>query len=134
MFAVSGSFDAQFTDAVSTWGMESASVLLGPNPGGSFTQASFRQAYTTVPVVVALMLEKRDFAPHATRIRNVTTTGFQVMHAEPDNEDGTNSSRQSVYYVAMEAGRHELPDGTRIIQLVRRQVIAQHVATVIREP
>lgn len=113
LVAFSAAFDAQFTDAVGTWGMESASfVLTDTTVDPTFKQVTFRQAYTTVPIVVVLATDE-DSEPAAIRIRNITTTGFDAVQVEPANNDGEHGA-MTMHYLAIETGVHELPDGTRI--------------------
>lgn len=95
------------------WKMEAGTLELPQtnNVNGLFS-FSFKQTYTTAPIVVAL---PTDDGPNASalRIANVTTSGFQMAQVEPFSEDGPHTN-MTVSYVAVEPGSHTLPDGTRL--------------------
>lgn len=69
----------------------------------------FQQAFDTTPVLVAIANSSGD-DPASIRITNVTTTGFDELILEPDNWDGHHVA-QTTQYIAVEPGRHVLPDG-----------------------
>ncbi len=91
-----GSFTAHATNA-------------NPNP----VRITFQQPFDVTPIVVALS-DQTGNQSAAIRITNVTTTGFDELIIEPDAWDGTHIAQQ-VHYIAVEPGRHVLPDG-RIIE------------------
>lgn len=113
IIAFSAAFDAQFTDANGTWGMEVGAITL-PGTGASpeFARIDFRQAYATRPIVIVLPSEN-GAAPASVRIRNVRKTGFEVVQVEPAPHDGRHAS-MPIHYLAIERGVHSLPDGTRL--------------------
>ena len=112
--AFSQSFDATFTDAVGTWGMEVGMTVLPTTISGSgFQHIPFQQTYGTVPIVIVLASNQTP-EPAGIRINNVTTTGFDAVQMEPANSDGYQGQMQ-MHYLVIEAGAHELPDGTRIL-------------------
>ncbi|MEP2100834.1 MAG: H-type lectin domain-containing protein [Parasphingorhabdus sp.] len=76
---------------------------------GNVVRINFQQAFDTIPVVVALSDNNGSDAA-AIRITNISTTGFDELILEPDNFDGPHAA-QNVHYVAVEPGRHVLPDG-----------------------
>lgn len=93
--------------------IEAASVTANntfgnPDP----TAISFLQSFDTVPVVVALSDQQGGDAA-SIRVTNITTAGFDLLIIEPDNNDGPHIA-QNVHYVAVEPGRHVLPDGSVI--------------------
>lgn len=107
-------------------------MALVPNPAqagrleaGSFTahdtisgsrlpaRVNFQQTFDVPPVVVALA-DTRGNNSASIQITNITTTGFDELILEPDNWDGRHIS-QNVHYIAVEPGRHVLPDG-RVIE------------------
>jgi len=47
------------------------------------------------------------------RVRNVTTTGFQVVQSEPSANDGSHLQNDTAY-LAAEPGSYTLPDGSRM--------------------
>ncbi len=73
---------------------------------------NFQQAFDVPPIVVALPSQQGNNSS-TIRITNVTTTGFDELALEPDNWDGRHIS-MTIQYVAIEPGRHVLPDGTII--------------------
>lgn len=75
-------------------------------------RVSFQQTFDVPPIVVALS-DQRGGDSASIRISNVTTTGFDELIIEVDNFDGRHISQQ-VQYIAVEPGRHVLPDGTII--------------------
>ncbi|HSR62364.1 MAG TPA: DUF6701 domain-containing protein [Gammaproteobacteria bacterium] len=79
----------------------------------SFTTATFNQTYTTPPLVFVLPTNEGS-DPSSIRIRNVTTTGFEITQVEPDNLDGPHPA-MTVDYLAIEEGTLTLPDG-RILE------------------
>lgn len=72
----------------------------------------FQQTFDVAPIVVAIS-DERGGNSASIRISNVTTTGFNELILEPDNFDGRHLDQQ-VHYIAIEPGRHVLPDGTVI--------------------
>ncbi|MCB2089695.1 MAG: hypothetical protein KDD98_12830 [Sphingomonadaceae bacterium] len=79
-----------------------------PNP----RTVTFQQPFDTPPVVVALVDDKGSNSS-TIRITNITTTGFDELILEPDSWDGRHIA-QDVQYLAVEPGRHVLPDGSII--------------------
>ncbi len=81
----------------------------------SFTSVTFKQTYTTSPLVFVLPSNEGP-DPASIRIRNVTTTGFEISQLEPDNLDGPHPG-MTVHYMAIEPGMgaapwlFTLPDG-----------------------
>ncbi len=73
-------------------------------------RVNFQQNFDVPPIVVAIS-DLRGGNSASIRISNVTTTGFDELILEPDNFDGRHLS-QTVHYIAVEPGRHVLPDGT----------------------
>ena len=113
--AFSDDFDAQFTDANGTWKMEVATAVLPATTGSpNFQTVTFRQAYSSPPVVVTMAPKGGSQDPTAIVIRNVTATGFEAVQVEAPGANGVGPSR-TIHYLAMDAGAHELPDGTRIL-------------------
>lgn len=106
------------------FGFAISPVQAGRLEAGSFTahatntgnsnpvRVSFQQAFDTIPIVVALSDSNGSDAA-AIRITNISTTGFDELILESDSFDGPHAS-QSIHYVAIEPGRHVLPDGSII--------------------
>jgi len=93
------------------WKLEAANFTTPSTfGGGTFVTVNFRQTYPAPPVVVALG-SNQGGNPADLRIRNVTTTGFDVAPVEPASNDGPHIAMDN-YYIAMETGQFALPDGT----------------------
>ncbi|NOZ52508.1 MAG: hypothetical protein GXP08_05105 [Gammaproteobacteria bacterium] len=121
----SQAFKAIFSDAVGTWRMEAGKVMLpdtGITPG--FTAVSFKQVYN-VPPVVTVLATSAGKEPSALRIRNVTTTGFEIVQVEHLKEDGAHAG-MTIDYLAVAPGIHFLPDGTRLIVNTLETNAVQH--------
>ncbi|WP_160604056.1 H-type lectin domain-containing protein [Pontixanthobacter aquaemixtae] len=73
---------------------------------------TFQQPFDVPPIVIALPSQVGNNSS-TIRITNVTTTGFDELALEPDNWDGRHIS-MVIHYIAVEPGRHVLPDGTII--------------------
>ncbi|MEP3225834.1 MAG: H-type lectin domain-containing protein [Parasphingorhabdus sp.] len=110
----------------------SAPAFAGRIEAGSFTahdtfvngntvRVNFQQTFDTIPVVVALADQNGNNSA-SIRITNISTTGFDELILEPDNWDGRHIV-QNVHYIAVEPGRHVLPDG-RIIEAGRLNTAA----------
>lgn len=73
---------------------------------------NFQQPFDVPPIVVAIASTQGNNSS-TIRITNVTTTGFDELAIEPDNWDGRHIP-MTIQYIALEPGRHTLPDGTVI--------------------
>lgn len=80
-------------------------TFANPNP----VRVNFQQSFDFVPIVVVLS-DVNGNNSASIRITNITTTGFDELILEPDNWDGRHIT-QNVHYIAVEPGRHVLPDG-----------------------
>lgn len=95
--------------------MKADSIALNapsPAPAPGFTSVSFQESFDFVPVVVVMPTDTNP-EPDAVRIRNVTTTGFEMAVAYPDGSSGEQNG-MSVDYLAMEPGVHTLGGQTVI--------------------
>jgi hypothetical protein len=81
-----------------------------PAPAPAFTNVTFRESFDFVPVVVAVPTAANP-EPDSVRIRNVTTTGFEVAVVHPDGSSGAQNG-MTVDYIAMEPGTHVLGGNT----------------------
>lgn len=77
----------------------------------NWVQVNFTQSFPVAPVVLAQVASSNDLAPVTHRIRNVTSSGFQVRLQEEENADGVHAL-ESVHFLAVEAGRGYGQDGT----------------------
>jgi len=73
---------------------------------------AFNNTFTN-PVVVAKPASLNDDDPAVVRVRNVTSTGFEVRIQEWDYLDGIHDF-ETVSYMVMEKGRHVLPNGINV--------------------
>ncbi|UTW44727.1 hypothetical protein KFE80_10015 [bacterium SCSIO 12696] len=87
--------------------------LAPPSTPIAWLQVNFQQTYSTTPVViVTATTENPD--PATARIRNVTTTGFEVGIVEPQGADGATTATVVDYFVA-ELGTYTFPGGQRMV-------------------
>ena len=85
-------------------------TLDSPVPSvGGWTAVSFRQTYA-VPPLVFLLPDATNTDPSTLRIRNVTTSGFEVQRFEPDGSDGLTPGGQ-IQYLAITPGVYNLAPG-----------------------
>ena len=96
------------------WKMEADKMVVKNTGGGVTTHINFRQSYSSTPLVFTLATST-GADPSALRITNVSTTGFDVYSVEPDGNDGAHAQMSAVPYIAIEAGSHQLPDGTKVV-------------------
>ncbi len=79
----------------------------------SWTTVIFQRSFPTTPLVFVLPTTDGG-DPSTLRIRNVTTTGFQIVQTEPSANDGQHVAMPTAY-LAIEPGDHTLPDGSRVL-------------------
>lgn len=72
----------------------------------------FQQPFDTPPIVIAIANSSGNNSA-SIRITNISTTGFDELILEPENWDGRHLA-QETQYIAVEPGRHVLPNGTII--------------------
>src|SRR6056297_2120844 len=77
-----------------------------------WTSVSLNKTFVD-PVVVAKPLSLNGEHPAVVRINNVTQQGFDIRIQEWDYLDGSHAT-ESVSYIVMETGRHELPSGINV--------------------
>ncbi|MEM7587128.1 MAG: H-type lectin domain-containing protein [Acidobacteriota bacterium] len=73
------------------------------NINHTWTTVNFNQSFSAAPVVVAQLASNNGGQAAATRIRNVTTSSFQVRLQEEEANDGTHAVER-VDWVAVEVG------------------------------
>lgn len=112
LLAFSRPFNAALVDYDGgTWQLEAGEVTLNntyANP--NFVSVSFQQGYAQPPIVLVLPTSEGGNSA-SLRIRNVTTSGFEISQVEPANFDGPHVS-MIVPYVVIEPGTHQFLDGT----------------------
>lgn len=77
--------------------------------GNAWVAVTFAQAFSVDPVVVSLTDDKGG-GEAAVRIRNVTTTGFEIGVLEPAGANGSYPTT-SLPFLAVEPGVHVFPNG-----------------------
>jgi RHS repeat-associated protein len=110
--AFSRAFAASLTDYDGgSWSLEAGHLTLNSTYAiPQFVPVNFQQAYSVPPVVVVLPTNEGS-SPASLRIRNVTTSGFELVQVEADNQDAGHGP-MTVPYVVVEPGIHQFPDGT----------------------
>lgn len=73
---------------------------------------TFQQNFDVTPIVIVIGSSQGGDAG-TVRVTNVSTTGFDELIVEADNYDGRHVA-MTTYYIAVEPGRHVLPDGSVI--------------------
>ena len=98
--------------------VDSAEVLLPSSLGytiETWEQINFGTTFSDPPIVITTPGPSSGGQPFTIRIRNVTTTGFEAMTAEPEGNSGSTHLEVEMTYIAIEEGVHGLPDGSMII-------------------
>ena len=66
------------------------------------------------PVVFAESPTSNGVDPVAVRIKNVQSDRFTVYLTEPSNQNGLHNTVETISYLVLEAGQHELTDGRQL--------------------
>ncbi len=82
----------------------------------SWTRVDFLTPFAQTPLVFVLPTSNGG-DPATLRVRNVTTTGFEVIVAEASGTDGPHLEMQTAY-LAVVPGTHTMPDGTRVAAIL----------------
>lgn len=75
---------------------------------------SFRQTFATVPVVFSQVTSFAESQAVTARVRNVTTSGFQIKLQEEEGNNGSHANER-VDWVAVETGLTRLPSGRKLV-------------------
>ncbi|MEL7188254.1 MAG: hypothetical protein AAGK17_01775 [Pseudomonadota bacterium] len=105
-------------------GTFTAHDTLGTNQTPDFV--AFQQPFDVPPIVIVIS-NSNGGQSASVRITNITTAGFDELILEPDGWDGRHLAMVT-QYIAVEPGRHVLPDGT-IIEAGRNSVSAVQFGT-----
>ncbi len=107
-------------EAVAYFAFEEAGTLVDGNGEtiGEVGTVNITEEWTTVnlthtyenPVVIAQPLSNNNTEPAHARVKNVTSSSFQIQVEEWAYLDGEHPS-ETVFYLVMEAGAHTFPDG-----------------------
>ena len=96
-----------------TWGVAAGTATLpAVSDTSGFVSIAFPHPFEQVPVVVALP-DAGETSPAAVRIRNVTTSGFEVVQVQPPAEFDL-SDETEIRYLAVALGSHRLPGGATL--------------------
>ena len=79
----------------------------------AWTSVTFIDPFDAPPLVFALPTNDGG-DPSTIRVRNVTSTGFELIQVEPNANDGPHVAMPTAY-LAIENGDHLLPDGSRML-------------------
>jgi len=110
--------------------VDSAQVILPSSAGytvETWEQINFGTTFSSPPIVITTPGPSAGGQPFTIRIKNVTTTGFEAMTAEPEGTSGPTHLAVEMTYIAIEEGVHGLPDGSMIIA-GRSNVIEEQLA------
>lgn len=90
-------------------------VLINQPLGGAavWSTVTFQQPFGSVPIVFVTP-SNSNADPATVRIRNITTTGFEVGVVEPEGSNGQ-TSQTDVSYFAAETGSYTFPGGIRVL-------------------
>ncbi len=83
-------------------------VNITQNSSDAWTTVQFATAFAEPPVVVAGPLTYFGDEPATYRIKNVSTTGFDIQIDQWDYLSGTHSATENIYYMALSEGEHDL--------------------------
>ena len=115
VIAFSQAFDSSGGGSSPTWEADSATVNAQNGAGSlNFTTVSFPNAFQSSPLIFSLPTTQ-GVAPASIRIKNITTTGFQIAQVEPEGEVGAHPS-MTVDYLAITPGTHTFPNGTTMFE------------------
>ena len=98
------------------------------NINHNWTTVNFNQSFSAAPVVVAQVASFNGGQAVTTRVRNVSTTSFQIRLQEEDGNDGTHVVER-VDWVAVEAGTSTF-GGTKVVAGVTGNSVTDAWSTV----
>ena len=99
-------------DPTMAWKLEAGNfVLTSSNARSSYQRVQFKQAYP-YPPIVTINPTDQESDPTEVRVKNITTTGFDVSTLS--YEPGQNISAMNLSYIAVEPGRHQFNDGRQV--------------------
>jgi len=111
------------------WQLEAGQVTLNNTTiTPEFTSVSFKQSYDEIPLIFALPTNEGG-EPASVRVRNITSSGFEISQIEPANNDGVHAS-MTVHYLVVTPGIHRFPDGTWLEARIENVSAVQHGAGV----
>ncbi|MGA1864975.1 MAG: S8 family serine peptidase [bacterium] len=83
------------------------------NVDHNWLQVDFTQPYSD-PIVVAKPLSYNGTEPSVVRMRNVSSTGFEIRVQEWNYLNQIHDSKETVGYLAMESGHHMFTEGMEV--------------------
>ena len=94
--------------------MESGTASLNDTYSvSSWITVPLQQNYSTPPLIFAMPTQVGG-DPVTIRVRNITTSNFEMLQVEPNGSDGPHAA-MNINYIAVDPGVHFLPDGTKLI-------------------
>ena len=84
-------------------------------------QTIFLEREYSNPIVFAQSPTQIGNDPIAVRVTDIRSNQFKILLTEPSNENGYHNAQETISYLVLETGMHQLPDG--------RQLEAQTVET-----
>ncbi|MEM6886299.1 MAG: autotransporter-associated beta strand repeat-containing protein, partial [Verrucomicrobiota bacterium] len=109
--------------------LSTTDTISGPAVYTSVSFATYGATFTETPLVFALPTEEGTNSADL-RIRNVTTSGFDIVVAEPDGFDGPHIPMTNVSFIAVTPGRHEIQSGV-FLDASRRTIDNTTASTVV---
>ncbi len=104
-------------------------TISGPAVYTPVSFATYGATFTETPLVFALPTQEGSNSADL-RIRNVTTSGFEIVVAEPDGFDGPHIPMTNVSFIAVTPGRHEIQPGV-FLDASRRTIDNTTASTVV---
>ena len=95
------------TDAPGSQAVQTGSLTLAQIKAGRWIDVAFDRPFDRTPVVAVGAPSSRSAEPVLARVRNITSTGFQLKLDEWSNLDGRHSE-ETVSFLAAEPGRHKV--------------------------
>ena len=92
---------------------ESGTFSIGPDSSPEFETVYFKYSYNN-PVLILSPVSFNDLSPAFLRVKNLNSTGFQVLLQEFDFQEDYKHEKEDIYYVVVEAGDYELDNDIKI--------------------
>lgn len=85
-------------------------TISGPATFTTVNFSTYGATFTEAPLIFALTTSQGNNSS-SLRLRNVTTTGFEIVVAESDSWDGPHIAMPDISFIAVTPGRHEIEPG-----------------------
>lgn len=77
-------------------------------------QTIFLEREYSNPIVFAQSPTQIGNDPIAVRVTDIRSNQFKILLTEPSNENGYHNAQETISYLVLETGIHQLPDGRRL--------------------